>query len=276
MELSKSWLAVIFNPSFSYRFTHMLLASSLTSCFVIAGVSSYQWLKNNSMTEELLTALKTSIYTASVLIIIQFFVGDSHGLNTLKYQPAKIAAMEAIWKTGKNIPLVLIGWPNEELKRNDYEITIPSGASLLITHQKDGEIKGLDYFKDTPPVRPLFFGFRIMVGTGILMMITSWMMSYNLWRFNAIKKWQALLLCAMTFSGWVATVSGWYVAEVGRQPWIVTNILRTVDAAAKNVTSTMILSSLISYLVVYLLLILAFCWVVFYLAKKHILKNNGI
>ena len=132
-------------------------------------------------------ALRTGVFTAALLIPVQMFVGDQHGLNTLEHQPAKIAAMEANWKTGPNVPLVLLAWPDEAAKENHFEITIPNGASYLLRHHADGVVPGLDQFEGNhPPVLPLFWGFRIMVGTGVLMLLVAWTAAVFLWRRNAL------------------------------------------------------------------------------------------
>ncbi len=224
------WWAIVFNPSFPYRLTHMLLASGLTVSFLIAGLSALRYLTGDR-SESMFKALRTGATTAAMLIPIQIFVGDQHGLNTLEHQPQKIAAMEANWKTGPNIPLVLFAWPDEAAKENHFEIAIPNGASLILRHHADGVVPGLDQFEGNhPPVLPLFWGFRIMVGTGVLMLLVSWTASFFLWRRKALPKPLALLMVPMALSGWVATLAGWYTTEIGRQPWLVSGVLRTEEA----------------------------------------------
>jgi cytochrome bd ubiquinol oxidase subunit I len=179
-----SWLDVIFNPSFPYRFTHMMLASGLTVAFLVAGISAYRWLRNER-SAEVLASLKTGVYLAAVLIPLQIIAGDFHGVNTLEHQPAKIAAMEGIWKTQKGAPAVLFALPDKETQSNKYEIAIPKIASLYLTHDINGEVKGIDAFGDKhPPVAPVFWAFRIMVGTGLLMLAVSWLCTFQLkpWR----------------------------------------------------------------------------------------------
>jgi cytochrome d ubiquinol oxidase subunit I len=169
-----SWLEVIFNPSFPYRLTHMLLASGLTVAFLVAGISAYRWLRDDR-SAEVIASLKTGIYMAAMLIPLQIIAGDLHGLNTLEHQPAKLAAMEGIWKTEKGVPAVLFALPDEKAKENRYEIAVPKLASLYLTHSLDGEVKGLDQFEGKhPPVAPVFWAFRIMVGVGMLMLLVSW------------------------------------------------------------------------------------------------------
>ena len=263
-----SWLAVIFNPSFPYRLTHFLLASGLTVAFLVAGISAYRWLKNDRGADVLL-GLKTGVTLAAVLIPIQIFVGDLHGLNTLKYQPAKIAAIEGIWNTERGAPLLLFAIPDPAARKNNFEIGIPKMASLILTHDADGEIKGLNEFADKhPPVAPLFWGFRIMVGVGSLMLLVSWLAVWQLKKAGQPKRWLAITLVAMTFSGWVATLAGWYVTEIGRQPYLVYGVLTTAEAAAKNIGSGMLAGTLAMYLLLYVVLGSAYISTLFYMARK--------
>ena len=169
-----SWFEVIFNPSFPYRFTHMMLASGLTVAFLVAGISAYRWLRQDR-TADVIASLKTGIYLAAFLIPLQIVAGDFHGLNTMEHQPAKLAAMEGIWETQKGVPAVLFALPDEKTRTNRYEIAIPKLASLYLTHSLEGEVKGLNEFEGKhPPVAPVFWAFRIMVGMGLLMLAVSW------------------------------------------------------------------------------------------------------
>ena len=264
-----SWFEVIFNPSFPYRMTHMLLASGLTGSFLLAGISAYRWLKNDRA-KDVMAALRTGVTVATILIPVQIFVGDLHGLNTLKYQPAKLAAMEGIWDTQQGVPAVLFAIPDQATQSNTYEIAIPKLASFYLTHDWNGEIKGIKEFGDKhPPVGPVFWAFRIMVGVGLLMLAVSWFVSYELKFKNSLSKRTAMVLVAMTFAGWVALVSGWYVTEIGRQPWLVHGVLTTAQAASQ-VPSANIAVSLAMYLTLYAALLSAYVSVVFYLAKKAV------
>ncbi|MBP8120228.1 MAG: cytochrome ubiquinol oxidase subunit I [Burkholderiales bacterium] len=263
-----SWFEIIFNPSFPYRLTHMLIASGLTSAFLVAGVSAWRWLKADRG-PDVVHALKTGITLAAVLIPVQIFVGDLHGLNTLKHQPAKVAAMEGIWETARGVPLLLFAWPDESARRNHFEVAVPKGASLILTHEADGEIKGLNEFPGKhPPVAPVFWGFRIMVGVGMLMLAVSWLAAWKLWRARPLPVWLLRGLAAMTFSGWVATIAGWYVTEIGRQPYLVYGLLTTAQAAAPNVGATAIAGTLFMYLALYVALIVAYVTVLFHMARK--------
>lgn len=262
-----SWMEIIFNPSMPYRLTHMLLASGLTAAFVVAGISAYRWLRDDRG-PAVVAALKTGVTLAAILIPIQIFVGDLHGLNTLEHQPQKVAAMEGVWETTAGAPLLLFAVPDQQARENKYEIAIPKLASLILTHDSEGVIRGLNEFVDEhPPVAAVFFGFRIMVGMGVLMLLVSWIASWQIWRKDTLTPWTARALIAMTFSGWVATVAGWYVTEIGRQPYLVQGVLRTKDAVS-DVAAPLIGISLTAYLLVYAVLLTAFISTVFYMARK--------
>jgi cytochrome d ubiquinol oxidase subunit I len=266
-----SWFEVIFNPSFPYRMTHMLLASGLTASFLLAGISAYRWLKNDRA-KDVMAALRTGVTVAAFLIPVQIFVGDLHGLNTLKHQPAKLAAMEGIWETQAGVPAVLFAIPDQATQSNKYEIAIPKLASFYLTHDWNGEVKGIKDFAEHPPVGPVFWAFRIMVGVGLLMLAVSWFASYEMRFKDGLSRRTAMVLVAMTFAGWVALVSGWYVTEIGRQPWLVHGVLTTAQAASQ-VPAGNIALSLAMYLTLYAALLSAYVSVVFYLAKKAV--NGG-
>ena len=264
---ANSWWAIIFNPSMPYRLLHMMVASFLTVSFLLAGLSAYRYLRgcrakaNNAV-------LKLALTSAMILTPVQIILGDLHGLNTLEHQPAKLAAMEGIWEGGKGVPAVLIGIPDPKTRTNLYEVSIPKLASFYLTHDWDGEVKGLNDFGDkVPPVAPVFFAFRVMVGIGLLMLLTSWLGRWQLRGGRELPRWMAKGLVLMTFSGWIGVLSGWYVTEIGRQPYLVTGVLTTAEAVTKLPTG-MVLSSLLAYLAVYVGLLLAYIWVVFYLTRK--------
>jgi cytochrome d ubiquinol oxidase subunit I len=263
------WMAIIFNPSFPYRFTHTLLSSALTVCFLVAGISAYRLLRGDNKKAPRV-ALKTAIFSAALLAPTQAFVGDLHGLNTLEHQPAKVAAMEGIWHTEKGAPLVLFGVPDEETKENKYAIEIPKLASLILTHDLDGELKGLNEFEGAhPPVAPVFYSFRIMVGVGLLMLAIAWWCSYSLKRHKQLSKLQLKVLIGMTFSGWVATLAGWYVTEIGRQPYLVNGVLRTADAVT-TIASENVAITLVAYLTIYVVLLIAYIRTIYRLAQKAV------
>jgi cytochrome d ubiquinol oxidase subunit I len=266
-----SWLAVIFNPSFPYRLTHVLLASALTVAFLLAGVSAWQLLRRTTNRSTPL-ALRTGLTLAALLVPLQIVVGDMHGLNTLEHQPVKIAAMEGVWHTEAGAPLLLFAWPNEALQRNDLALGVPKIASLILKHDADATIRGLNEFPNAhPPVKPLFFGFRVMVGTGMLMLATGWLGLAMLWRrgwdVTALPRWLLWPLAGMAFSGWVATLAGWYVTEIGRQPFVVYGLVRTADVAS-TVPPAHIALTLALYVTTYAALLLAFVGVVRHMAEK--------
>ena len=262
-----NWLEVIFNPSMPYRFTHMLIASFLTVAFLLAGISAYRALRGSKSTANA-AVLRMAIITAAILIPLQMVVGDSHGLNTLQYQPAKVAAMEGIWNTEKGAPAVIFAIPNSKEQKNDFEISIPLLASFYLTHSFTGEVQGLKAFPDKiPPVAPVFFAFRIMVGVGVLMMLVSWTAVWLSRGQRALPQWMLKALLWMTFSGWIAVLAGWYVTEIGRQPYLVTGVLTTAQAVTKLPTG-MVFSSLFMYLALYIGLIISYIAVVFHLARQ--------
>lgn len=265
---ARDWWAIVFNPSFPYRLGHKLLASALTASFLMAGLSAWQLLRRTA-TPGTHKALRTAIVTAAVAIPLQIWMGDLHGLNTLAHQPAKIAAIEGIWHTERGAPLTLLGWPSEKEGRTLYAVQIPKGASLILAHDADAELQGLEAFPGQhPPVSPVFWSFRVMVGIGLLMLAVAWLSAWKLYRVGSagLPRYWLWALAAMTFSGWVATLAGWYVSEIGRQPWIVYGVLRTADVVADH-PSGMVVTTLVAYLLVYALLLLAYVGVLKYMAE---------
>ncbi|WP_300059921.1 cytochrome ubiquinol oxidase subunit I [uncultured Roseobacter sp.] len=268
------WLAIIFNPSMPYRLVHMLLASGLTVAFLIAGISALRLLWGDRA-ESVKTTLRFGIITGAALIPLQILAGDFHGLNTLEHQPAKVAAMEGNWETGPNVPLLLFAVPDEEARENNFEVGIPNGASLILTHKLDGIVPGLNDFVAEdgtelhPPVAPVFYSFRIMVGTGMTMLALSWAGLYLLRRYGAgdMPTLPLYGFAAMSFSGWIATLAGWYTTEIGRQPWLVQGVLSTKDAVS-DVPAGMVLGTLLGYLAIYAALTFAYIAVITYLARK--------
>jgi cytochrome d ubiquinol oxidase subunit I len=260
------WAAIVFNPSFPYRLSHMLLASGLTVAFLVAGLSAWRRLRGDASAEVQAT-LRTGLVLGAVLIPLQILAGDLHGLNTLEHQPAKVAAMEGIWETERGAGLRLFALPNEDTRSNDYEIQIPKLASLILTHELDGELKGLNDFEHHPPVAPVFWSFRVMVGIGLLMLAVSWLGVWQLKRRGEPARWLLRVLVGMSFAGWVATLAGWYVTEIGRQPWVVYGVVSTADAAS-SVPAPLIGISLGLYLSIYIVLLTAYISVLFHLMHK--------
>jgi cytochrome d ubiquinol oxidase subunit I len=265
--IAGDWFKVIFNPSFPYRLAHMLLACFITASFVVAGLSAWRLLKEKADGAALGT-LRTGLLLAAILTPVQAVVGDLHGLNTLEHQPAKIAAMEAIWATQKGAPLVLFAIPNEQARRNDYALEVPKLAAFILKHDFDAELQGLNAFApDHPPVAPVFFAFRAMVGLGVLMIGIAWFSLWMIRRGRTPPRWLLWTLAGFTFSGWAATLCGWLVTEIGRQPWLVTGILRTRDAVG-SVGAAQIGSSFTAYLIAYVLMFVAYMVVLTHLAGK--------
>lgn len=266
---AKDWSAIIFNPSFPYRFTHMLLASGLTASFLIAGLSAYRLFRGDDKIAPKI-ALKTATYTAAVLIPLQIFAGDMHGLNTLEHQPQKVAAMEGVWHTEQGAPLLLFAVPDEETKTNYFEIGIPNMASFILTHDVNGEIKGLNEFEGVhPPVAPVFYSFRVMVGMGVLMLGTAWAGAFYLYRQNKLPDWLNKVFIGMSFSGWIATLAGWYVTEVGRQPYLVSGVLTTRDAVTGLPPANIALTFTL-YAALYIALLIAYMGTLTLMCRKAV------
>jgi len=274
VAFATDWWAIIFNPSLPYRFTHMLLASGLTVAFLLAGLSAFRILIGDRSAAVRLT-LKTGVAIGAILIPLQILAGDLHGLNTLEHQPQKVAAMEGNWETRGNVPLLLFAIPDQEARTNHFEIGIPSGASLILKHEADGVVPGLnDYVAADgtplhPPVTAVFWSFRIMVGVGMLMLAISWFAAVMIWRRggDALSPWLLRALVAMTFSGWIATLAGWYTTEIGRQPWLVQGVMTTAEAVGP-VGAPMVLTTLLAYLAIYIGLTATYIGVLFHLARK--------
>ena len=175
--------------------------------------------------------------------------------------------MEGLWQTERGAPLLLFAWPDAATRSNRFEIAVPRGASLILTHHLDGEVRGLDDFPDrNPPVAPVFWAFRIMVGMGLAMWLVSWLATLDL-RRGEPRPLTTRALQTMMFAGWVAVVAGWYVTEIGRQPFLVYGVLRTADAAGP-VPGRAIGLTLAIYVTLYALLIVAFIKVVHHLARS--------
>lgn len=260
------WLAVIFNPSMPYRLAHVLLASLLTAAFLVAGISAYRLLRKDPKPAPRM-ALKIALWVAAIVTPLQIFAGDLHGLNTLEHQPAKVAAMEGVWETRGSVPFVLFAVPNEETRSNDWAITIPYATSLVLTHELDGVVRGLNDFEEHPPVAPVFWSFRIMVGVGLTMLALSWIGVWQLSRRGQIAQLVNRALVAMSFSGWLATIAGWYVTEIGRQPYLVSGVLPTREAVT-TAPPEHVGITLVAYLVIYSALLVAYVSTVFHMARK--------
>ncbi|MDX1634079.1 MAG: cytochrome ubiquinol oxidase subunit I [Marinobacter sp.] len=248
-----SWSEAIFNPSFPYRFAHMALASFLTGGFVVAGVSAW-YLLNGREVETNRKALSMCLWMLLIIAPAQAVVGDFHGLNTLEHQPMKVAAMEGNWETQPRVPLILFALPDQENQTNHFELAIPGLASLILTHEWDGVVPGLNEVpvEMQPPVAPVFWSFRVMVGLGLLMIavaITGLILRRGdrYWR----TPWFLQSLRVMSVTPFIAVLAGWFVTEMGRSPWLVHNMMSHADSVTPSLTGGMALFSLIGYIVVY-------------------------
>jgi cytochrome d ubiquinol oxidase subunit I len=232
------WLQVIFNPSFLSRLSHTVVAFFITTGFVVLGVGAYL-LRRGKFAEEGRTMLSMTLWLLTFLVPLQIFLGDHHGLNTLEHQPAKLAAIEARWETGRNIPLTLFAIPDEKTESNLAAIEVPALGSLILTHKLDGEVKGLKDFPadQRPPVAIPFFAFRIMVGCAILMLGIVLLGGWLRWRGRLTDTPLFLLLCQCALPiGFIAVIAGWAVTEVGRQPWTVYGLLRTAASVSPSLS----------------------------------------
>jgi len=246
------WLAVIFNPSFPYRLAHMLTAAYLTTSLVVLAVGARYLLAVRHL-EEGRTMMHMGIGMLALLAPLQILIGDQHGLNTLEHQPIKIAAMEAHWDGSEPGSLVLFAWPDEKTESNRFEIAIPKAGSVILRHDPDGLFPGLKSVPpaDRPPLIPVFFAFRIMVGVGVLMLAAGWIGAWLWWRDRLFEtRWYLVALSWSWWLGFVAVISGWVVTETGRQPWLAYGLLRTADAASP-VTASSVLTTLILFVLVY-------------------------
>jgi cytochrome bd ubiquinol oxidase subunit I len=240
------WIKIIFNPSFPYRFLHMVTASYLTTAFVVGGIGAY-YLRRHRHVKHARVMLGMAMIMAVFIAPIQAVMGDFHGLNTLEHQPAKVAAIEGIWETEQGAPLRLFGWPDQEEEKTKYAIEIPKLSSLILTHSLNGEVKGLKEWPkdDRPPVAPVFWSFRVMVGIGVLMIFTGVTAAILFLRKQLFtKRWFHLWCMAMTPAGFVTVLAGWFVTEIGRQPYIVYGVMRTADTASPVMGSQVALSLL--------------------------------
>jgi cytochrome d ubiquinol oxidase subunit I len=246
------WLKVIFTPSFPYRFVHMVTAAYLTTAFVVAGAGAwYLWRRRHESHARVMLGM--AMIMAVFVAPMQLVLGDIHGLNTFEYQPTKVSAMEGLWETQRGAPLKLFGWPDPEAETTKYALEIPKMSSLILTHKLDGEVKGLkEWPKDErPPVAWVFWSFRVMVGVGLLMIATGLIALILHFRKRLFDtRWFQAWCMALTPAGFIAVLAGWFVTEIGRQPWIVWGVLRTGNAVSPA-GRTPIAVSLIAFVLVY-------------------------
>jgi len=247
-----SWFAIIFNPSFPYRFAHMLNAAYLTTAFVVIGVGA-RYLLGGRHTEEARTMLRMGLGLAALLAPLQLLLGDLHGLNTLEHQPVKVAAMEGHWDGTKPGDFHIFAWPDAKAETNRFEISIPRGSSLILTHDPDGLFPGLKEVppQERPPLLNVFFGFRIMLAIGFFMIAAALYGAWLMWRGRLFDtRWYLRIVAHSWWTGFVAVIAGWVVTESGRQPWIVQGVLRTADAISP-VPAASIAATLALFVIVY-------------------------
>jgi cytochrome d ubiquinol oxidase subunit I len=250
------WIDVIFTPSFPYRLVHTVLAFYITSALVVMGVGAYT-VRRGRYVEEGQVMVTTALSLLTVLVPLQLIAGDQHGLNTLKHQPAKIAAIEARWETTAPVPLTLFALPDQDAETNGYALDVPYLGSLILTHSLDGSIKGLKEFPpdERAPVAIVFFAFRIMVGAGVLILalVVTGSVLRGLGRLFR-SDWY-LRGCQLAIPmGFIAVLSGWTTTEVGRQPWTVYGVLRTADSVTPSLAGEHVLVSLVLYAVAYVVI----------------------
>jgi len=250
------WLHVIFNPSFPYRLTHTVLAFYITSAVVVMGVGAYT-VRRGRFAEEGRVMVTTALSLLAVLVPLQFVVGGQHGDNTLEYQPAKVAAIEARWESTGGFPWTLFALPDQAAETNHYALDVPYLGSLIVTHSLDGSIRGLKEFApdERPPVAIVFFAFRIMFGAGLLMLALVVAGCVLRGRGRLFSSDWYLRACQLAMPlGFIAVLAGWTTAEVGRQPWTVYGLLRTADSVTHSLAGHEVLLSLLFYAVAYLVI----------------------
>lgn len=264
-----NWWQIIFNPSFPIRLAHMVLAAFLTTCFVVGGVSAIYLLRDRHRDGALLM-LKLATAFAAITVPLQILIGDLHGLEVHEYQPVKLAAMEGHWETSRGVPLLLFAIPDEANETNRYAIGIPKLGSLIITHDADGEIRGLKDVppEERPPVAPVFFAFRVMVAIGVLMLITAF---WSLWRWRGQRLAESPALLRlwawMSPAGFIAVLAGWYTTEIGRQPYVIYGLMRTGEAATA-IGANSVKTSLLAFGTVYLFVFVAGSYYLLKLLRK--------
>jgi cytochrome d ubiquinol oxidase subunit I len=263
------WWAVIFNPSFPYRFVHMVLAAYLTTAFVVGGVGAWHLLRDR-YNQAARTMFSMAMWMAALVAPLQIVAGDLHGLNTLEHQPAKIAAMEGHFETQSGAPLILFGWPDMEREETRYAVSIPKLGSLILAHDWNATIKGLKEWPkaDRPNATIVFWSFRIMVGIGVLMLGLGLWSLWLRWRgrlHDSPWLWRAAI--AMSPTGFVAVIAGWVTTEVGRQPYTVYGLMRTAESVSP-IAAPAVGASLLAFIIVCALVYAAGVFYIFRLIAK--------
>ena len=265
-----SWLEIIFTPSFPWRLLHTVTAAYLTTALVVGGVGAWHLLRGTA-SPQVRKMFSMAMWMAALVAPVQAFLGDQHGLNTLEHQPAKVMAMEGHYESHPDgAPLYLFGIPNDREQRLDYAVGIPKLGSLILQHKLDGPIEGLDTVPDEeqPPAAIVFWSFRVMVGIGFAMLGIGLWSLFARWR-RKLYDWTWLHRAALVMapSGFVAVLAGWITTEVGRQPWTVYGLLRTVDSASP-LAAPAVATSLVAFVIVYFAVFGAGTWYILKLMGK--------
>lgn len=247
------WMEIVFNPSFIHRFVHMIIAAYLSTAFFIGGVGAF-YLRVKRHVPQARIMLGMATIMALCVAPLQLLVGHSHGQNTMQYQPAKVAAIEGNWDYKSNAPLNLFAWPDQKTEKNHYEISIPGGASWVLTGKINGEIPNLKQFsaQDRPPVAWVFWSFRVMVGIGLLMIVLGIGSAISFFYGTLFQKaWLHRVWMLMMPSGFIAVLAGWFVTEIGRQPWVAYGIIRTSESVSPSVLGPQVGWSLLAFVIMY-------------------------
>ncbi len=248
------WMDVIFNPSFPYRLSHVVVAFVVTTGFVVVAVAAHH-LRRQRAVEECRRMLSMTLWLLTALVPLQIVLGDMHGLNTVHYQPAKIAAIEGHFETQAGAPLLLVGWPDQQAAVTRWAVAIPKLGSLILTHELNGTVRGLKEWprEDWPPSAIVFWSFRAMVGIGLLMLLLVAVANWLRWKGWLYDTSWFLRICELCLPlGFMAVIAGWITTEVGRQPWVIYGLLRTADAVTPSLSGGDVAASLAVYVVVYL------------------------
>jgi cytochrome bd ubiquinol oxidase subunit I len=252
----KDWWEIIFNPSFPYRLAHTVSAFYVTTAFVVLGVGAYTLRRGRFLAEGQMM-LRLALWFLAIFVPTQAVLGDLHGINTLEYQPVKLAAIEGLWDGGRGVSASIIAWPDTEAERNLGEIAIPRLGSLYLTHSWDGAVKGLKDFpsEQRPPVAIVYLAFRIMVGIAVLMLLVvgAGFVLMASGRLDSTGWYLRLCQVAASF-GFIAVIAGWTTTEVGRQPWTIYGLMHTVDSGSPSLVGMDVLISLVLYATVYLVI----------------------
>mgnify|MGYP001224114027 CR=1 FL=1 len=248
----REWLSVIFNPSFPYRFAHMMNAAYLTTSVVVLALGA-RYLLARVYETEARTMMRMGTGMLALLAPLQLVIGDLHGLNTLEYQPAKVAAMEGHWDGSKPVDMILFAVPDEDQERNHATVAIPKIGSLILTHDLEGRIQGLKDFppEERPPVALVFYSFRVMVGIGLILIILGIAGAVLWWRGRLFTtQWYLRTMRYAWPLGFIAILTGWITTESGRQPYTVQGILPTANAASP-VSTASVATSLVAFVIIY-------------------------